>query len=1028
MDVDSQTRFLREAEITGQLEHPGVVPVYGLGTYSDGRPFYAMRFVEGSNLRVAIREFHRDRPLHMALSGDREIAFRGLLNRLISVCNTIEYAHSRGVLHRDLKPDNILIGAFGETLVVDWGLAKANVADTSPLPDERSPEPKPSIQLRGDCISETLDGKAIGTPGYMSPEQARGGISQLGPATDIYSLGATLFAILTGRPPITGGTSKEIIAKSAQGTRSQVHEYWPRVPPALNAICEKAMHLNADQRYPSARTLAEDIERWLADAPVTAYRENAIERTSRFIRRNQAACISAFALLTVALGAAYSITWFQSQLTIKDIEARNFQTQAIEQRLFADLTTASQRSAKRNPGWTWDNERTLESLPELSTREQTRQVLREEIAKIALSTDFREQRVILESMTVSKIAFSADHQMIAFGENTATTLQVHIRVLSAENYATICQLEFTPSIANALKLENDGVSSLCFAPDGKSLYVGSRGGELIQFEIPLGKLLTRRKVHNDRVDSMAISPDGTTVVTASRDGKLKWWNPQDGKELGAANADHRQVFSSNDKLFAFIDKRLKRYGWAPASKAEQAFAVDSHVLAIDSDTIAAASDEEIDLVGPFGKPFKKIYVQPPQDDVDFVSIGSRQRYLALSDGLTCDLWETFSGQKIGAIHGISSSAMAIDPIRPRVLIADGKQVRLFEIRERPMWDFFAASSGPIEKVAISNNRKFIATIADQGEPSKWKLTVWGSDPLVAIKSLSIQVSDPEVLAVADEGNAVSITDSKYQITEVTLDNLEQGAWSPLANTVGYLAYAPSGQSIWATVRSRDSSAMVDKLATWRLIRLERGQARPAFEWSNPIQQLTRRYSEIPDLLIGGNTTIAAHRQGVQIWSGDPSGAPIECLLPEPNDTVSRLWQNQAGALLLVGTRSGTLYAYPLNSESPAKMRFAANHSAGISALCSAVNDQYLLAGDLSGDIIVYEIDSDRLQTVARLGSFGNAIESMHTLADNVHVAIHIRGEHAVRLLSFAELLNRWRSSKLDTIAGEGNEKGRGWHN
>ncbi len=228
MDVDSQTRFLREAEITGQLEHPGVVPVYGLGTYSDGRPFYAMRFVEGSNLRVAIREFHRDRPLHMALSGDREIAFRGLLNRLISVCNTIEYAHSRGVLHRDLKPDNILIGAFGETLVVDWGLAKANVADTSPLPDERSPEPKPSIQLRGDCISETLDGKAIGTPGYMSPEQARGGISQLGPATDIYSLGATLFAILTGRPPITGGTSKEIIAKSAQGTRSQVHEYWPR--------------------------------------------------------------------------------------------------------------------------------------------------------------------------------------------------------------------------------------------------------------------------------------------------------------------------------------------------------------------------------------------------------------------------------------------------------------------------------------------------------------------------------------------------------------------------------------------------------------------------------------------------------------------------------------------------------------------------------------------------------------------------------------------------------------------------------
>jgi serine/threonine-protein kinase len=175
-------RFVREAEITGGLEHPGIVPVYGLGQYADGRPFYAMRFIQGQTLKDALVKLH---------AGDPGVTLRGLLTRFVAVCNTLAYAHSRGVIHRDLKPANIMLGKYGETLVVDWGLAKAGVNEPAPSASEGLPEPT-LVPLLADGI-ETQAGAALGTPAYMSPEQAAGRLDLLGPAGDIYSLGATLY-------------------------------------------------------------------------------------------------------------------------------------------------------------------------------------------------------------------------------------------------------------------------------------------------------------------------------------------------------------------------------------------------------------------------------------------------------------------------------------------------------------------------------------------------------------------------------------------------------------------------------------------------------------------------------------------------------------------------------------------------------------------------------------------------------------------------------------------------------------------
>jgi formylglycine-generating enzyme required for sulfatase activity len=293
---DSRARFLLEAEVTGGLEHPGVVPVYGLGTYADGRPFYAMRLIRGESLKDAIDRFHREKAA--LAGGERTLRLRQLLGRFVYVCQAVAYAHSRGVLHRDLKPANILLGQYGETLVVDWGLAKVlgrAEADTAEGPLRPS--------LSGDATI-TQTGAALGTPAFMSPEQAAGRLDQLGPASDVYSLGATLYCLLTGRPPFAEGAVGAVLARVQRGDCPRPRELDRRVHPALEAICRRAMALRPGDRYASPLALADDLERWLADEPVSAYREPAAARLARWGRRHRTlVAVAAFVLLTLA-GAA----------------------------------------------------------------------------------------------------------------------------------------------------------------------------------------------------------------------------------------------------------------------------------------------------------------------------------------------------------------------------------------------------------------------------------------------------------------------------------------------------------------------------------------------------------------------------------------------------------------------------------------------------------------------------------------------------------------------------------------------------
>jgi tetratricopeptide (TPR) repeat protein/tRNA A-37 threonylcarbamoyl transferase component Bud32 len=293
-----QERFLVEAQVTGQLEHPGIVPVHDMGIDEEGRPFYVMTFIRGRTLKDVIEEYHSGRS---ASKEAPEVQQCRLLEVFVKVCEAVAYAHNRGVIHRDLKPDNIMLGPFGETLVVDWGMAKVRSQNEQPGGSD-------PVQLTYTSGStKTQAGSIMGSPFYMAPEMAEGRSNDANERTDVYLLGGTLYHLLTNHPPREGRTLDEIIELARNSNPTPPRKLKTDVPRALDAICCKAMARKPADRYSNALELADDVRRYLVGAPVSAHPEPLSVRAWRWCKRHRR--ILGRSLITVVvLGVALFAT------------------------------------------------------------------------------------------------------------------------------------------------------------------------------------------------------------------------------------------------------------------------------------------------------------------------------------------------------------------------------------------------------------------------------------------------------------------------------------------------------------------------------------------------------------------------------------------------------------------------------------------------------------------------------------------------------------------------------------------------
>ena len=518
-------RFIEEARITGQLDHPGIVPVHEIAVDDDENVYFTMPLVRGHTLKHAfelVRENRDGWTLHRAL------------DVLHKVCMTVAFAHSRGVIHRDLKPENIMVGPFGETYTMDWGLAL--------------------IEGRRE------NGAVVGTPAYMAPEQAHH-VDEVGPRSDVYSLGAILYELLGDGVPhqktIAERTTRTTIDSLIESPPRKIGEIAPSAPPELIAICDKAMAAEPMNRYDSARELARDLQAWLEGRVVQAHETGTLAHLRKWRGRNRPLFFSLEAIVALSLLSAVVLV-VQQRDRIQTVEAKNrkINEESYSANLHAanlhlrvrELKDARKRlaaCAEDLRGWEWDH---LElyanaSSSVLDHEQEVRTVaVSDDGTRIATASDDGSVRLwnehgelahVLRGHTdiVDALRFQPNTLRLASGSGDRT-----IRFWNASDGSLELVIQFDAR-----------VQSLAFSADGSRFASGSfEGTVLVRMTHDVEAVEIRLDASSGPVSALAFAPDGAHILTGDVSGKIARWDLNTGtrvrEELIAGRAIESIVF------------------------------------------------------------------------------------------------------------------------------------------------------------------------------------------------------------------------------------------------------------------------------------------------------------------------------------------------------------------------------------------------------------------------------------------------------------------------------------------------------
>jgi WD40 repeat protein/serine/threonine protein kinase len=649
LSAPHMARFLQEARITGQLEHPSIVPVYELGHRNDGTLYYTMKLVRGKTLSQAIKE-----------AGTLNERLK-LLPHFADLCQAMAYAHNRGVIHRDIKPGNVMVGEFGETVVLDWGLAKAK-SEKDVHADGLAKTLRFMNEGDEEGVAKSAYGEALGTPAYMPPEQAEGRLDEVDERADVYSLGAVLYELLTGHAPFEGGTMYSTLWCVMTEEPRPIRSWEPDAPPELVAICHRAMKRDRGHRYDSAKAIADEIDRFESGALVHTYEYRFGELFGRFVRKHKAIIATvAIATCIVILGgvASYLRVVHQKRLAV---EAYEKETQAR-----MDEMRARQLAEREsyNAGVLLAQKHAEDGFYDLAKRAlwEAPPLLRD-----------WEWGYVLASCNQDLFTFEGHQDRIV--DLAVSPDSTRFVTASWDRTARVWDIR-SGTLAATLEGHEDGITSVAFSPDGARVLTASFDGTARTWDAQNGAQLARALVvlrgHEGAVNSAAYSHDGARVITASQDKTAKVWDAQTGAQLATLEGHENNVGSAS---FSPSDKQILTVSWR------------DRVRVWDASTYKQT--------GAFAVPAMKCY--------DAVYSPDESRILVTFMDETARVWHAKTGIGLYSLRGHSDRILraVFSPDGSRIATASAdKTARVWDARNGALAAVLEGHNDPVEDVAFS---------------------------------------------------------------------------------------------------------------------------------------------------------------------------------------------------------------------------------------------------------------------------------------------------------------------------------------